>query len=355
MATLGGKMIILNFYGKISRICISEKLGLNLSNLPNEEFNKWQDGLSNELCFAQNADLIYQEKLGTNYPCGIYKLYKNVFPGKKLPTVFEKKHYDELASNMIHLDFDYSYDDMPLGGWDTNCFEGRLCEEDYAEKIIDLINYLSYQYDDRTITFPKPVPQWIYSSNHDEIDHCRIFWGGEPASEYIRSLQEWGNLFDTFLQNKNDYLLFDYLANSIHKDNEYNEYHLMKSYSLCQLFLEKERESELDIKLPFFLSHQFASDVERKECARLLRKLRNKIAHGDFVAFEKCVENYAVEFMDGRFAFDYSEYSRKNWVVQHICCLLDDVIRQLIHMLFYDRSKFDQLKKGIKIMTEAIK
>ncbi len=340
-------MVVLNFYGQIPQICISEKLGLYLSNLPNEERNEWQDELSNELCLVQNANRIYQENLGTNYPCGIYKLYKNVFPGKNLPTVFEKKHYDELASNMIHLYFDYSYDDMPLGGWDTNCFEGRLCEEDYAEKIIDLINFLSYHYDDRIITFPKPSPQWTYSSNHDEIDHHRIFHGGEPASEYIRSLQEWGNLFDTFLQNKNDYLLFDYLAGSIHKDNEYNEYHLMKSYSLCQLFLEKEHESELDIKLPFFLRHQFASDDERKECACLLRKLRNKIAHGDFVSFEKCVEDYAVRFMDGKFDFDYSEYSRKNWTVQHICCLLDEVIRQLIHMLFYDRSKLNQLKKEI--------
>lgn len=250
-------MVVFNFYGKIPRICISEKLGLYLSNLPNEGLNEWQDELSNELCLAQNADQIYQEKLGTNYPCGIYKLYKNVFPEKSLPTVFEKKNYNELASNMICLDFDYSYDDMPLGGWDTNCFEGRLCEEDYAEKIIDLINFLSYHYDDKSISFPQPVPQWTYSSNHDEIDHYRIFWGGNPASEYICSLQEWGKLFDTFLQNKNDYLLFDYLTNSIHKDNEYNEYHLMKVYSLCQLFLEKEYESELDIKLPSFLSHQF--------------------------------------------------------------------------------------------------
>jgi hypothetical protein len=337
----------LNFYDKIPRICISEKLGLYLSNFPNKGFNGWQDELSDQLCLAQNANRIYLEKLGLNHPCGIYKLYGNVFPEKNLPNVFEKKHYGELACNMIYLDFDYSYDDMPLGGWDTNCFEGRLCEEDYAEKIIDFINFLSYHYDDRSIAFPEPVPQWIYSSNHDEIDHYRIFWGGEPASNYVRSLREWGKLFDAFLQNKNDYLLFDYLTNSIHKDNEYNEYHLMKSYSLCQLFLEKERESELDVKLPLFLSHRFDSDDEQKKCAILLRKLRNKIAHGDFVAFEKHIEEYAVVFMDGRFSFDYSEYSRKNWVVQHICCLLDDVLRQLIHMLFYDRTKFDQLKKGI--------
>ena len=339
-------MIVLNFYGKISRICISEKLGLYLSNLPNEKSNEWQDELSSVLCLAQNADRIYLEKMGSNRPCAIYKLYGNVFPSKNLPSVFEKDHYDELACNMICFTFDYSYSDMPLGGWDTNCFDGRLCEEDYAEKIINLINFLSYRYDDKSLGFPLPIPQWTYSSTHDEIDHYRIFWtGAAPTSEYIRSLQEWGKLLDAFLQNKNDYLLFDYLANSIHKDNEYNEYHLMKAYSLCQLFLEKDRESELDVKLPAFLKHQVTSDNEQKKCATLLRKLRNKIAHGDFIAFEKHIEEYAVAFMDGRFAFDYSEYSRKNWVVQHICCLLDEVVRQLVHMLLYDRNKLIQLKK----------
>jgi len=148
------------------------------------------------------------------------------------------------------------------------------------------------------------------------------------------------------LQNKNDYLLFDYLANSLHKDHEYNEYHFLKSYSLCQLFLEKKHESELDKKLPSFLTIQFISDDEPQKSAILLRKLRNKIAHGDFVAFEKHVEEYAVKFLDDKFAFDYTEYSRKNWTVQHICCLLDDVLRQLIHMLFYDRNKLDKIKNG---------
>lgn len=342
-------MVVLNFYGQIPKICISKKLGLYLSNLPNEEQDDWRDGLSNELCLVQNADRIYQENLGTNSPSGIFELYSKVFPGKNLPADFEKKHYDELASCMICITFDYCYDDMPLGGWDTNCFDGRLCEEDYTEKIIDLINFLSNRRDDNTVAFPEPVPQWTYSSNHDEIDHYRIFWGGDSAPEYIRSLQEWGSLFDSFLQDKNDYLLFDYLVNSIHRDNEYNEYHLMKSYSLCQLFLEKERESELDTKLPYFLRHQFGSDDDRKKCACLLRKLRNKIAHGDFVFFEKYIEDYAVSFMDGKFSFDYSEYSRKNRVVLHICCLLDEVVRQLIHMLFYDRNMLNQFRKKINI------
>lgn len=45
----------------------------------------------------------------------------------------------EIVNNMICIYLDYNYDDMPLGGWETNCFDGRMCENDYAEKIINFI------------------------------------------------------------------------------------------------------------------------------------------------------------------------------------------------------------------------
>lgn len=56
---------------------------------------------------------------------------------------------------------------------------------------------------------------------------------------------EWGKLFDNFLINRERYLQLDYLINSIYKDNEYNEYHLIKDFSLCQLMLENKCEAEL--------------------------------------------------------------------------------------------------------------
>ena len=120
----------------------------------------------------------------------------------------------------------------------------------------------------------------------------------------------------------------------------------MKAFSLCQLFLENRKESELDTKLPqFFEPLDPESDTKRQ--AELFRKMRNKIAHGDFLAFETVVETYASEFMDGRFAFDYSEYSRKNWAVQHVCCELDNVIRKLLGMLLFNRRELEKIKKSI--------
>ena len=254
-------MVVLNCYGKIDRICISSKLGLFISNLPDMPENDWKDTLKQRLKLTYDVDSLYRDYLHTDYPCGVTELYQKVFPEKVVPKRFTEIDFYELAEQMVCISFDYSYDDMPLGGWDTNCFDGRLCEDDYTEKIIRFFEFLSYV-NDGVSAFPSPVPQWTYSSNHDEIDHYRLFWGGEKVETYLQPLHEWGSILDSFLENKESYLLFDYLVNSVYKDDEYNEYHLMKDYSLCQMFLENWQESELDLKLQRFMP-SYIQEVEK--------------------------------------------------------------------------------------------
>lgn len=346
MERLNHNMLVLNCYGKINRTCISKKLGMYLSNLPAYVENNWKNTLKEQLGFAKEAEKLVKCYLNANYSSRIFELYRKVFPYKEVPREFIDANYEELANMMICVTLEYDYDDMPLGGWETNCFEGRFCEDDYAEKIINFMNFLAYSnplYGD--VGFPVPVPQWTYSSNHDELDYYRIFWGGENVTQYLNSMLEWGKLFDDFLISRERYSQLDYLINSIYKDAEYNEYHLVKDFSLCQLALEKKWEGELDIKLQRFLPESL-SDDEKQRCAKLLRQLRNKIAHGDFVTFEEKIEEYAVQFLDGKFVFDYSEYSRKNWTIGHICCLLDDILRRIFYMMFYDYRTLESIKKG---------
>ena len=337
-------MIVLECYGKIDRICISQKLGIFLSNLPDDKDNNWKEELKEQLKLTKEADFLYQSHLGTNYPCGIFKLYGNVFPDRKVPKQFTDLNYTELAERMICFTLDYNYDDMPLGDWKTNCFDGRLCEDDYAEKIIEFFLFLTHK-TSSGFDFPVPVPQWAYSSNHDEMNHYRLFQGGTSVETYLDPLREWGRLLDEFLIDRDRYLLLDYLITSIYKDADYNKYHLLKDYSLCQLLLEKDKERELDTKLPQFLPSKMSKN-DRQKCAVLLRQLRNKIAHGAFAEFEEKMEEYIEQFMDGHFSFDYAEYSRKNWGILSICCLLDDVLRNIIYMLFYDYEKLEIIKNG---------
>lgn len=339
-------MIVLNFYGKIEKTCISNKLKLYISNLPEFEHNEWKSELANQLLINRKIEEIILESRESFQSLkdrdSLKNLYKRVFPNKLFNKI-ESKEIHELASNMICLYFEYDYNDMPLGGWETNCFDGRLCEEDYAEKIIDFINFLSNPLDSE-YAFPTPTPQWIYSSNHDEIDYHRIFWGGNTADQFINSMKRWGELFDDLLISTEDYYLLDYLCNAIHADNHYDSYHFIKLFSLCQMFLEDKRESELDFKLPQFLNVYLSTEIRTIQ-AKLLRQIRNKIAHGDYKGFSEKIEEYAKKILDGRYSYDYSEYSRQNWVLLNSCCELQDALRRIMFLLFTNREKLIKVKK----------
>lgn len=175
-------MVVLNFYGKIPTICISKKLGLYISNLPNEAPDDWKDYLIEQLKIAIDSEHILRRSTEREQLSGIQRLYHQLFPQEEMPALFNHECIEKVADQMIRIYQDYDYDDMPLGGWDTNCFDSRLCEEDYSEKIIDLINYLSYRgRGEPPSLWPTPVPQWTYSSNHDGVNSCRIFFGGRTC------------------------------------------------------------------------------------------------------------------------------------------------------------------------------
>lgn len=341
-------MVVLNMFGKIKPICISEKLKLYISNLPKEENNNWNEYLVEEIKEAFAVDKITCERLMIKSENSPTNLHEILLPESALPSsATDDERIQEIADNMVCIYFDYNYDDMPLGDWEENPFDGRFCEEDYAELVVDFLNYIAA--DDSSF-----VPQWIFSSNYDDINpYYRLFWDGGELEQGIDYLIKFGNTIDLFLRDKNDYLQLDYLMRAIHKDNEYNVYHLFKAYSLCQLFLENEYEAELDWKLPRFIDDKY-SEEQKRIISTLLRKMRNKIAHGDFVAFEKLIEEFAQKIMDGRFCFDYSEYSRKNWTTIHACCIIDKCVKEMILMMLEDYEALDKIKK-MKIKPEIMK
>lgn len=150
-------MVVLNIFGKIEPICISDKLKLYISNLPNGESNNWNKGLVDEMRAAMKMNIIESEKLGMKPNIDIREIYSQRFQQTSLPDdTTEDVYLQKIADNMICLYFDYSYQYMPLGDWDTNCFDGRLCEEDYAEKVIDFINFAS---NGKSTQIPSFVPR----------------------------------------------------------------------------------------------------------------------------------------------------------------------------------------------------
>ncbi len=331
-------MVILNMFGKIEPICISQKMKLYISNLPKSNENNWNSYVVKEFKHAlkmhdlscgvtgvenkQNLKLMYEGRVGV----GNSEVFQN-----------ESALIQEIVDNMICIYLDYSYDDMPMGGWDENPFDGRLCEKDYAEIIVDFFGFMSDGTD-------MQMPMWIYSSNYDrEWPYYRMFLGKGNLDEQIDALKTWGQKLDSFLLNRNNYLQIDYIARALHDSEQYDTYHFFKLFSLCQMFLENKKENELDYKLPQFLDEYFTEE-KRNKIAVVLRQMRNKIAHGDFVAFEQKAEEYAQLAMDGNYSFDYTEYSRKNWVLLNACCMLSNAVRKMTKMLFEDRASVEKIK-----------
>lgn len=324
-------MVILNIYGKIKPTCISEKLKLFIGNLPCD----WKSGLIEEYKNILEIRKLQNKRCESKKELTIKNLHSQIIQNSCLnANSTDIEYLAEIIDHMICIYFKYDYDDMPMGDWKTNPFDGRLCENDYTELIV---NYWNEAYD-------KIMPTWIYSSNKETTDLLfRIFFPKIDLDIGIKFLISFGKVIDKFLQSRKDYLLLDYLIHNFQNDNE-NVYLLfIKWYSLCQLFLEKENENELDWKLPMFMPNKYSED-DCLTIAKLFRKIRNKIAHGDFLKLEELIEEFAAKIMDGRFDFDYSEKSRKNWAIDHACLLLKDIVKRMNALMFSNKELMIKIK-----------
>lgn len=255
-------MVILNIYGKISPICISEKLKIFISNLPNQLDNNWNEGLVEDMLQEINEHAIFIERYGNSLtPYDLRKTCMETLGIDKLPEDMSEKEYLQIiANNLICIYFDYEYEDIPFFDWTTNCFDGRFCEEDYAEKLVKFLQFFVWKVEQLNSGEYSSFASIIYTSNHDrEYSHLLGTLNGkwQSSETYIKSLKYWGEVIDSFLVTENDYLQLDYLINSVYKDNEYNAYHLFKVFSLCEMLLVKNIHSGkpilLDNKLSLFL------------------------------------------------------------------------------------------------------
>ena len=334
-------MLVLNMWGSIEPKVISSKLGFYISNFKGSCHEEWAEELVNEFTRGLKAVSLWSSK-------SLEEVSKEVAAKYGLAADSSGEWVNEVVDGMIFADFDYTYEDMPLGGWESNFFDGRLCELDYAEKLVDFFSVFSGSL--HRGSFPSRVPAWIYSSSPVRPDYQRLlYWGGCSPSEFEDSLCCWGRILDGFLRDRNDYLLLDYLVNTFYFDKAMDEYGILKRYSVCQLFLEKENERELDWKLVPFLIDIGIEEKDAKDLAGTLRRLRNKLAHGDFAAFDVELEKYARCFMDGRFWLDYAELSRRNWTIGNVCLVLDKVLYSMTELLFFDREKIDQMKEQRRV------
>ena len=347
-------MVVLNLLGKIQTTCISKKLKLYIANLPKGKMNSWNALLVEEMEASLKHSAIdmdrFQDAHGKLQPIDIKKIFRLKYPQIFKEEMTEKECIQHIADEMIYLYFDYNYGDIPTGDWTTNCFDGRFCEGDYTIKIVNLLKFLCCEeIHNKFPTIPSDAPHCVYFSGKigQTSDSRLLFSGKTNIQGVIDDLIRFGNLLDDFLVDENDFYWFDYLCSELYaSEDDLTPNQCQKLYSLCEFFLEKEKDSELDNKLPQFINDRY-SMTDRKKIAEIARQVRNKVAHGDFAKFREKIEEYAVEIMEKNgYWFDYSEYSRQNWAIMNLCCNLLDTIKTLIATALTNKPYMEALKKS---------
>lgn len=168
-------MVILNIYGKISPICISNKLNIFISNLPRQQDNDWNQELIEDMQQEIKERAIFSEKYGNGFaPYNLRKICIETFEFENLSEDLSEKEYLQIiADNLICIYFDYDYEDLPFFDWTTNCFDGRLCEEDYAEKFMDFLHFIVWKVERLKPREYSHFSSCIYTTNHDrEYSFC---------------------------------------------------------------------------------------------------------------------------------------------------------------------------------------
>ena len=77
---------------------------------------------------------------------------------------------------------------------------------------------------------------------------------------------------------------------------------------------------------------------ERALFSEIVRKLRNKIGHGDFEAVQQLLDQYRNSFMQN-FRYDEFEYSIENWTYGNICINLDSALNEILWLMLSDRAQ----------------
>ncbi len=77
----------------------------------------------------------------------------------------------------------------------------------------------------------------------------------------------------------------------------------------------------------------------------IVKKLRNKITHGDYLAVQKLLEEYR-NIYKKNFLRDEFEYSVESWTINSIYLSLKGALSEILFELFGDKSKFLRFQKS---------
>ena len=345
-------LVLMNMYGKIPETIISKKLGIGICNPAPDWVEGLQDDFEEELLIHEHEISSFKKSgYDTAWASDRYNLEKIVF---QLGWQEEgKTSMQIIAEHLIEiqvLDFDNSLLQMK-----NDHLDSPTCEPQYPRKFLNLCCKIQSSQSAQTV-IPNQIPFSTYNSDDFQQKPLILNFLGamlHPHPNYpisipdytaggIKSLEYIGSLIDNFLVTDKDFWLFDYIVNAVFNDESHDAYHIFKVMSLIEMLIISPKGNgktvgELERKLPQFLPDRIPVE-ERALFSEIVRKLRNKIGHGDFEAVQQLLDQYRNSFMQN-FRYDEFEYSIENWTYGNICINLDSALNEILWLMLSDRAQ----------------
>ncbi|WP_339245093.1 hypothetical protein NST58_29080 [Paenibacillus sp. FSL R10-2796] len=346
-------MITLNIYGNIEPTIISKKLGVGISNPPNDWIKGLQDDMLEEMLVHEHNLKVWGKREFKNSKLSNYDLAELVKKAKW--NISHNSELEVIARNLVAidvLDFENSYLQLK-----NDTMDSPTCEVSFPLKFINFCNKIQNSSKGKDV-LNKRIPFSTFSSDEfNEKPRILNFFRAILNSqldfenynkECMSSLVKVGALIDDFLQKEEDFWILDYIINSMYHDRDYNAYHVFKVMSLIEMLIinpsgNGKLVGELERKLPQFLNGTRIDITKKVTFAEIMRKLRNKIAHGDYKAMQQLLQIYRDEFMVN-YVFDEFEHSIENWTYLNICCRLDEVLNEIVWELITNKNQLRALQ-----------
>ncbi|NFS11182.1 hypothetical protein FDE77_07795 [Clostridium botulinum] len=348
-------LVLVNIYGKIQPIIISKKLGVGICNPDSDWIRGFCDDFDEEiLIHKHNMKKYLKDGFDIKRMEGRYNLPQIT---KGLGWQEEGKSVEQtIAEHLIEIqviDFENS-----LLQKNNEYLDSPTCEPQYTGKFLKFCSVVQSSESAQKVV-PGQIPFVTYDSDNlsekplilnylEAISKSNICLN-TYTNNCIETLQYLGGLIDGFLSIDEDFWLLDYIINAVHDEHGNGAYHIFKVMSLIEMLIinpngKGRTVGEMERKLPQFLP--ITINTSQKELfSTIMRKLRNKIGHGDFRAIQQLLEEYSNSFMQN-FWYDEFEYSIENWTYGNICIQLDKALANILWLMLFDKEKLLSIQQN---------
>lgn len=214
-------MVLLNMYGVIEPIVISEKLGIGIRNLNEDWASGMVEDMMQEMLLREHDLKVYANR---DFDVRItqYNIHDIVLRANWSSDVIvnDSEALSVISKNLIQLDV-LDFDDSLLQ-LKNEFMDSPTCEVQYpvkfmsfchiickSEKIKPFCKYglpfITYDSDD---VHSRPLVLNYASSMVKSVEHLNLY-----LNNYIDSLKFVGKMIDEFLDDEQDFWIFDYIVN----------------------------------------------------------------------------------------------------------------------------------------------